>query len=351
MDVLASPSAWPVRDGDSLRDVRPGDIAVLCRTNKDVEKLATALASFGVPVAVERGDLFKAEEVELVMAALRWTASRRDRLALTELARIIGGTTAPDAWLEALSSEDPDAALIALVPFATELNALRERQLELTPCEMVDAVLLGTGVIDLVCRWGDAAERLLRLEAFRGVACSYERECTQLRAPATLTGLVAWLNAQSKPQPKSLHGNAVHVTTYHKAKGLEWPVVILAQLESDPKASLFKPAVEVDGAVDWADPLAGRWIRLWVWPYGARNVTRVNLDASAPNSPIGQRALKRAKEEAVRVLYVGATRARDYLVLNKSTARRPAWLEELDTGAEQHIVLPAEDGTMLRVGT
>jgi ATP-dependent exoDNAse (exonuclease V) beta subunit len=352
VEALAAPDSWPVRSRSGPRNLQPGDIAVLCRSNADVEKVASALSSFGIPVAVDRGDLFKAPEVELTMAALRWTASSADRLALAEMARLIGGTTAPDAWLNAVVSDKPGEALKALVPFAPALEELRDQQLGMTPCELVDAVIVATGIIDMVCRWGNASDRLHILEAFRGVACSYEQECARVRSPATLAGLVSWLGEQSVSQPKSLDGNSVQVLTYHKAKGLEWPMVVLTQLDSKASADLFKPVVEIDGDVDWREPLARRWIRYWPWPYG-KQATGVHLDASAPNSGIGQRATLQAKQEAVRVLYVGATRARDHLVLStvvgKSGSRSVAWLEELNTGGVPHLVLPTDDGSPIRV--
>ncbi len=347
--ALAQPSRWPVRAGmdQAARDLRPSDIAVLCRGNADVEDVASALSRLGVRVAVERGDLFATPEVELAMAALRWTADRGDRLSLAELVRLVGGEHEPRGWLDALAADDPDAALQALLPFASTLEDLRDRQLGMTPCEIVDAVILATGVVDLACRWGRAAARLHALEAFRGIACSYEGECARLRLPATLGGLVVWLRDQKVPCPRS-NENAVQVMTYHKAKGLEWPVVVLAQLENGPRSRLFTPVVEVDGALDWQAPLAGRWIRFWPWPYGAQ-ATGVHLDATAASSTIGQRASREARDEAVRLLYVGATRARDHLVFVRNL-RPAAWLGVLDFSEDPQVTLPIHDGRPVVAG-
>lgn len=348
--LLADPSSWPVRPpgGGPPRGVRAGDVAVLCRGNADVEMVAAALAALAVPVAVERGDLLSMPEVELVLAALRWTADGEDRLSLAEMGRLVGGEERPTAWLEALGAADPDASLRALVPFAATLEGLRDRQLSMTPCEAVDATVLATGVVDHVCRWGSAAERLRALEAFRGVASRYEEECARLRLPATLGGLVAWLATRKVPRPAG-GGDAVGVMTYHKAKGLEWPVVVLAQLEGGPRPRLFAPTAEVDGEVDWREPLARRWIRFWPWPYGAQS-SGVGLDAAAAASGKGRAASREARDEAVRLLYVGMTRARDHLVLSR-TFRPAGWLAALDTGDEPHVVLPAMEDRPARAGT
>ncbi|WP_289016075.1 UvrD-helicase domain-containing protein [uncultured Methylobacterium sp.] len=347
--ALAEPARWPVRSGPgrAARDLRPSDIAVLCRYNDDVGTLASALTRLGVAVAVERGDLFATPEVELAMAALRWTADPGDRLSLAELVRLVGGEAEPRGWLDALGAADPDAALEALLPFAKTLRDLRAGQLAMTPCEIVDAVILATGVVDLACRWGRAASRLHALEAFRGVACSYEGECTRLRRPATLGGLVAWLPSQQVSCPRS-HEDAVHVMTYHSAKGLEWPVVVLAQLESAPRTDLFEPVAEVDGTLDWRAPLAGRWIRFWPWPYGAQSAG-LPLDTEAAMSAIGRKAAREARDEAVRLLYVGATRARDHLVFARN-ATPAAWLGTLDVGEDPQVILPMHDGRPVVAG-
>ena len=347
--ALADPDAWPVREGTGVRGLRSGDVAILCRGNDDVAEVASALSRCGLPVAVERGRLFDAPEAQLVASALRWVADRDDRLALVEMARLVGDPSDPSAWLAALASAEPDVALAALVPFADALDGLRSRRVGSTPGEIVDAVILATGVVDVACRWGDAAERVHHLEAVRGAAAAHGQECARLRSPATLAGLVAWLAARETGRPRSQDPDAVQVMTYHRAKGLEWPVVVLGQLERESRSSPFGVAVECDGEPAWRDPLANRWLRLWVWPYG-RQAKDVHMDASAAASAVGLRAAQVAREEAVRLLYVGMTRPRDHLVLTVAGGRPPAALDVLDVGGGPHVRLPAPGEGAVTVG-
>ncbi len=198
-------------------------------------------------------------------------------------------------------------------------------------------------------RWGDLTVCLDDLEALRGFARSYEGNCASSGVPATLSGLILSLQQAKPTRPKSLQADAVNVMTYHGAKGLEWPLVVLASLAWDSKARLFEPVAEADGALDWSQPLAGRWVRFWPWPYGSQEKD-VHLDATAPAAALGQAAARAARDEDTRLLYVGATRARDYLVFAPAVKSGAKWLALLDTGKPGHVTLPAADGNDLNAG-
>jgi len=103
----------------------------------------------------------------------------------------------------------------------------------------------------------------------------------------------------------------VRLMTVHKAKGLEFPVVILA----DPSAGLTGP----DGATRWVD--------------SANGVCAQRLLHCAPWELIDNQAREETAEleEAVRVTYVAATRAKDLLVVCAvgDTEQADWWLSPL----------------------
>jgi ATP-dependent exoDNAse (exonuclease V) beta subunit len=349
--TLANGASWQVEDpAGEHRRLRAGDIAVLCRTNKEVARFAAALSQAGLPVAVERSGLARTPHVELALAAYRWIADPTDRLALAELARFFADDPESDAWLIAASAEDPAAALCAASPVTVRLAELRAQVLNLTPAELLDAVLELPEVIARVEQWGDRAIRLDDLEALRGFACAYETECAASGAPATPSGLLLALSDADPKRPPSLAADAIQVMTYHGAKGLEWPMVILTGLAWEPKARLFEPVAEVAGDLDWRHPLANRWIRYWPWPYGLSG-SGSPLDLNAAASPHGQAAWRRAVDEDTRLLYVGVTRARDYLVLAPPLKGGHNWLKVLDGGeGAAHVSFPGPDDNLIRAG-
>ena len=338
-----------VQGANGLRPLKPGDVAVLARTGEDVTGIAAALNQIGLKTAVEQGDLLSAPEVELTLACLRWIADRSDRLAMAQIARLLGGTEHPDDWLTAAQAEDPDDALAALVPFAKVIERLRERQLGMTPSELLDALLMEANLVEIARRWGEGSDRTENLDALRRLARVYEGECAGLREAATVSDLTLYLHDAGAMLPESRDSDAISVLTYHKAKGLEWPFVVLAGLDNVRTPKPFGISVESEGDIDWREPLRGRWIRLWPWPYGKQEKDVV-IDATGPNSVIGQAVRKREHEEAIRLLYVGMTRARDHLALAMPAGKGSEWLDLLAVeGAGSHVVLP-ETGNSIRVG-
>jgi ATP-dependent exoDNAse (exonuclease V) beta subunit len=338
--LLADPEAWPVvpKRGNA-RPARGSDVAILCRGNDQVSTLARALSAQGLRVAVERAGLLDQPESELVLAALRWVADSSDLLAATELARFAGD---PGQWLEAAFAPDNAVAIEASIPFAEPMRELRERVPQLTPAEAFDEVLHVAGIVELIGRWGELEQRLHNLEALRALTLDYQDEQRTERQAATLSGLCAWLGDQlGAQQPQSLHPDAVQILTYHGAKGLEWPITILTELESDAKGSPFGLRAENEGTPDWRSPLEGRVLHYWPWPYGEQSKD-VGLDVTAAASPEGVRALAAERLERSRLLYVGMTRARDYQIL-ALTGRPTAWLAELCDAAGQPHVVPGAD--------
>ena len=350
-DAIANAADWSVQDKQTglYRPLQAGDIAVLSRSNDHIRQIATALSALGVKVAVERDGLAGTPHVEFAMAAFRWVADPTDRMALAELARFFSDDPVSDLWLRAVSAEDQDAALRAAVPISDALSALRDNVLSLTPADLVDAVILLPEVIRRIETWGDVAARLDDLEALRGFARAYEASCASSGAPATPSGLVMALAADKPQRPKSLQPDAVKVMTYHGAKGLEWPLVILTDLNRKPQPRLFEPAAEAEGVINWRDPLAGRWIRYWPWPYASQSKD-VGLDEAALISPLGQQAAVRARQEETRLLYVGMTRARDYLVFAPPAKGELKWLQVLDEGVAGHVALPSGANNILTAG-
>ena len=239
---------------------------MLCRDNKSVAILAAELGRRGVEVAAARDGLLETPEIRLALACLRRLADARDNLAEAEIVHLAGGD---EAWLDKLLAKQPlaDTRVAAL-------DALQADMAGFPPSAALEVALSAAEIMPLLARWPAPRQRLANIEALFGEAKAYEDACNNLHRAATVGGFAAWLGAlpEAPSQPASQGGDAVTLLTYHKAKGLEWPLVVMAQTDKEYPPSAFKVSVETEGGeIDPAAPLAGRWIRYWPWPYAGRS--------------------------------------------------------------------------------
>jgi ATP-dependent helicase/nuclease subunit A len=339
--MLRRPDAWPIEErSGAVRSLRGGDVAVLCRTNVTVGRITAALRRAGVRTQAELPGLMIRPECELLHALLRCVADPTDGVAAAEVARFVAG---PTDWLDAAFAEGDGRRWDPVVPFAADLQALRTRAIDATPTEMLDEILHLPGVLEVIDGWGDAAARRENLEALRALARAYGEEERASGRAVTLTGLAAYLgDAEAAASPASRHPDAVHVLTFHAAKGLEWPAVILTDLHQEPKERLFGITPEALTQPDWRDPLRDRVIRYWPWPYGALRGEAPLATAAVASDP-GRAAIRLEREEALRLLYVAFTRARDYLIFALGARGNHAALDVICDADDARIVTLGDD--------
>lgn len=366
--LLDAPEETPVVDRATsrVRPLRPGDVAILVATNEWASLLADALHARGVRAALARAGLFDTPEGTLVSAALRWLVDDGDRLSAAVVDALTGWDGQdPDTWLTSRLREmsRDDVRGDEARGWRAALAALRPNLSVLSPSEALDATIAALDVVHLGARWPDPVQRIANLDALRATAAAYEARCAQEREASTVAGMLRYFDALRSPtlqrdemlpsddQHVPSDEGAVTVCTYHKSKGLEWPVVVLANLDREERRDAFDVAPESLGAeFDPERPLANRVIRYWPWPLGATK--NAPLADAAEASPEGRAVAQREEKERARLLYVGFTRARDHLVLAARVTKgkaRTAWLDTLSLDGDEPIVeLPANaaDGTL-----
>jgi ATP-dependent exoDNAse (exonuclease V) beta subunit len=302
-------------------DLRAGDVAILARSNADVESLAAALDALGIRASRNPRKLAAAREVQLARAGMAFVADGYDTVALAELVALHPGHSAHSTWQQQLLAA-PDAAAVLeswnADPLVAALDGLRKRAVGATPTEVFDAVTGVLGLPRLIGSWSSPATRLRNLDAVRGAINTYYERCLALRSPATLRGFLAFFGSEEQQSAENSGDDVVNVLTYHKAKGLEWPVVVMEGLDKDLRLAAFGAAVEQQGSFDLSRPLAGRWIRFWPspFPYGGSP-----LDAKGRNSDVAERAQERDRRNMSRLMYVGMTRAVETTVLTAKSSK------------------------------
>ena len=359
-------------DPDTMqpRAVSWGDIAVLARTNDHVANIARTLKNQGIPVKISLAGLLATPEAVLARACLRRINDSYDTLATAEI-MALADRADPEIWLSArlsyLNDSEPQdnhrwgESDHPIIKRLTELAAITALQ---SPVEIVARAINEVELRRIVTGWGPdaikAAQRQRNLDAFQGLAQHYEDHCATHHEAATLTGFLFWLenptSAELDLQPVITSGDAVHVLTYHKAKGLEWPVVIATDLRTKPRNALFGVSVQMDAPFDIHNPLANRTIQFWPNLFGERKNAVPVLDRMLTSNE-GQMRIKQAEAEDRRLAYVGFTRARDTLALAVAPAPKngaPTWLDSFDSGftvpiADPHP-LPQDVSIPVRIG-
>ena len=339
-----------IRDpGDgAVRRLRPGDVAILCWTNATCTSVTKALESSGIRVCMPRPALLATLEGRLATAGLRLWADPGDSLAQAEIAYLTEYPDNGDAWLTRVVEKAGDRPFEDNPAVAAILQARAARP-GASPVEALDAVIESARLVEICHRWGNTPARLANLEKLRSHAVLHQAGRLEEGAAATVVGfyqhLMALVEAQGDDQGEASGQDAVTVSTWHRAKGLEWPVTVLFELDKKPRDN---PALGVHALTDGTginldDPLAGRWIRYWPYPYGDTSSGipfNERLAACAENVS----AVERERREHLRLLYVGWTRARDRLVLaGRKKALAAGMVSLLKTGGAEGVTEPESD--------
>jgi ATP-dependent helicase/nuclease subunit A len=309
---LVQSSGWRIADehGES-RPIAAGDVCLLFRRFVDYQDDVTrayvqALESRGIAHLLVGGKAFhEREEVDALRTAL--VAIERPDDALSVFATLRGpffaiGEEEMLAW-HALGHgfrpyDVPDEVPESLKPLAEALRALAELHRKRNYCpvaETIGRLLDMTRAHAGFILWRGGEQVLANVLQIQELARQYEAE-----GGLSFRGFVddlrsAAARSQTPEAPILEEGtDGVRIMTVHKAKGLEFPVVILADIGCKLNRAYAQRHLDAESGLA-AVSLAG-----WT-----------PLDLSEHNDL----ETSRDRAEAVRLAYVAATRARDLLVI------------------------------------
>jgi len=313
-------NGFPLIKGEH-RLAGPGDVMVLVRKRKELAGLIVArLHAQGVPVAgVDRLRLGAPLAVKDLLAALRFCVQPWDDLNLANLlvSPLIGWSQQDlldhgyrgdrvKLWDHLRASEGPQT-------FDTmeRLRDLLQRADYRPPAELLHWLLVGPwqGRRKLVARLGhetnDPIDELLN------AALAYASGSVP-----SLVGFLQWFDAGDGDIKREAGKNEglVRVMTVHGAKGLQAPIVILADAADDPDASPPRGISVVEQILD-----------------AKRAVPLPPLRKEEKAGPVREAealVAKEEREEHWRLLYVAMTRAEEALFIVGSLTQRQKELPE-----------------------
>jgi ATP-dependent helicase/nuclease subunit A len=305
------------QDKGQARRAGPGDVMVLVRKRKELAGLIVArLYAAGVPVAgVDRLRLAAPLAVRDLMAALRFAAQPLDDLNLACLlvSPLIGWSQ--EQLLE--FGHRPEGQRlwdhlrkqrggVAVAAMGQLLELLGKADYE-PPQTLLHWLLTGPwqGRQRLVARLGREANDPIDelLNAASAFAAS---------EIASLHMFIRWFDAGEGELKREAGkaGDEVRVMTVHGSKGLQAPIVILADAADNPDTSRGSPLLLPDPASDPKEP------RLIPLPPLRKD------EKAGPIAEAEQRAAIEERQEHWRLLYVAMTRAEEALFVTGSLGPR-----------------------------
>jgi ATP-dependent exoDNAse (exonuclease V) beta subunit len=301
---------WPVLDqsGDTSRPATWRDIAVLVPARSALPALEDAFEASAIPYRLEGvAMLWACDEVRDVLAVLHAAADPADHIAVLAALRSPGLACGDDdlvTWRQAGGDWDPRARVppgADTHPVARAMHVLAALHAErwwLEPSAMVLRAFEELHSFELCLAYHRPRDHWQRLRWLLDQARLFDET-----AGGSLRDFLRWAEQQCADErrgggvgPPDPDDDAVRVMTIHGAKGLEFPVVVVAGLERDTATGHRPPAV------------------LWRED-GAPEVYACPTMRSDGYDEMSEREKELDVLEQDRVLYVAMTRARDHLVV------------------------------------
>ena len=317
---------YPVTDGDgTLRPCRPEDIVILMRSpGSRTAAFAEALAERDIPCSFEESaDFFHTMEISVMVAMLELIDNPRQDVPLISVLRspVFGFT--PDRLAE-IRSKTPTGDYYDAVEadggedckaFLDALAGLRLAARDMSVHRLIWHIYNTWNILGIFGVMDGGAERKENLIALSRQAEKFESSGYR-GLFAFVTQLRRLLDSDQAPVTKAAAAvNGVRLMSIHKSKGLEFPIVILADLDHAFSRQDFDTPVLVH-------PDMGLGPRRTDLKRKVRYPTLARL-------AIEEKLRRENLAEEQRILYVAMTRPKEKLILVDSMYHAAGRLQKL----------------------
>jgi ATP-dependent helicase/nuclease subunit A len=303
--VRAKSQGWTV--GAPGRPAEFQDMAVLVPTRAILPALEDAFTSRGVPYRIEsRSLVWSTDAVRSLVTLLQAVNDPSDEVALLAALRhpalgcsdvdLLGWRAAGGRWSYLAPSPDTIPADHPVARALADLRGWHDERWWIPVNELIARIVRELRLVELTAAQSRPRDHWRRL---RFVVDQARAWCDN--GGSGLSGFVSWATAQIEndvdlletvvPEPDD---DAVRILTVHGSKGLEFPITIVAGLQSTQRKN---QVVIWDGRGRPVIRLKATLLEMAGWP-----------DAVTTDSA-------QAAAEANRLLYVALTRAQDHLVI------------------------------------
>ena len=320
---------------NTFRDVQYRDIVILMRSlSKKANDYVEVLRLAGVPVSCQAtAGYFETTEITDMLCLLKVLDNpQRDielaavlrspffKISDTELAKIKIHSDATQQhknyydFILQYCQTGPDTKLAdKLKKILNQIEQWRTDARRGSLADLLWKIYRQTNFLSFVSALPSGQARKANLLKLHDRAIQFEGFATGAAMPS-LTRFVNFIEKLQEAgqdwapaEPESVAGNAVRILSVHKSKGLEFPVVFLAELDS----KFNKKDIQADVLADASDTLGLQII-------DRRSNSKL---PSLAHEVIAEQKLTKALAEEMRILYVATTRATDRLILTASQKR------------------------------
>ena len=313
----------PVREGSTTRPVQYEDCCVLLAARGDFPAYAEALTARGIPVYADaRENLLDAPHIRPLIALLRVIDNPAQDIYLAasmlgpmfgftddDLVRLRAGAQTPDkhtrislygAVLQAVQSGAEDDFTLRVQAFYQRLTALRRMARSVPVEELLEEIFVSTGYLAALGAMENGQRRREDARRFAsfcaGAGAGGISALVRAIDAATLAGSTGQETAPGGARP-----GCVTIMTIHRSKGLQFPVVFVADTARQFNAADTRQPVLLHR-------VCGAGLRLR--PEGGEGAYK-----TAAYTALSTVHAAEMRSEQMRLLYVALTRAQDKLIL------------------------------------
>lgn len=228
-----------IRDGETEREIRYGDFAILLRSTKNrIDIYSKALSSFGIPVKADnRTNLFDNNEVSILLSLLRVVDNPTlDIPLVATLMSVFYGYTADEIARARVnykanniySSISRDTETFSA--FLSDLERYRGYAASMSVESFIRQVISDSSFLSVISAMGNYEQRQLNVMKLISLAKSFDSgESVGLTAFIRYIDRVIENNVSlESAEVAGFNDDCVQIMSIHKSKGLEFPVCILA---------------------------------------------------------------------------------------------------------------------------
>lgn len=321
---------FPVYDRgqETPRPAAPSDIVILLRSiSRKAAIYRQALEKVGLTAETdESSGLLTTSEVAAVVSLLHVIDNPRQDVELIGALRspLLGFSEQELAEIRLLDkkAEFYDAVCLAAQAgnekaalFLQQLAGFRRMAADLPVCTLIERLYDVTGALGIYGALPNGSQRQANLLAFFERARAFEESGSRglFRFTTLLRGMAErgedWQTVHARSS-----GGAVRIMSIHKSKGLEFPIVILADCAKTFNEQDLRAPVLVHP-------------ELGLGPK-CRDLSRGVQYPTVQRQAVAVRARREAVSEELRVLYVALTRAKEKLIITASGARLASELQK-----------------------